>query len=342
MLRKDLLFQTCTDQENELGSSATISRFENSVERDALVNISKEMVEIFIAGHKRVPEELVLDFDPTNNKLHGHQEQRHYHGYYGEQCYLPLHVFCGDKLIVSMLRPSNIDGSKYAGAILRLLVKRFRQTWPKVKITMRGDCAFARKHIMHWCEKNDTGYVMGMPSNVRLQNMAVPFVEQLKEEGQRLFGDFFYSAGAWKCKRRVIVKTEYCTWGINTRFVITNKSESPQVLYENVYCLRGNMENHIKQLKLDLYSDRNSCKAFNANYFRLLLSSIAYILMTELKSSHLNITALAKVYCGNMRLKLIKIGTIVLKNTRRISCLISSTHPHHDDFYTALQSLVPG
>jgi len=70
---------------------------------------------------------LTLDFDPTDNRLHGHQEKRHYHGYYQEDCFLPLHVFCGDHLLVSLLRPSNIDSSKYAGAILRLLVTRLRQ-----------------------------------------------------------------------------------------------------------------------------------------------------------------------------------------------------------------------
>lgn len=346
-LRDDLCFQTCVGKEKQLGCSSTISRFENSIDRDTIKKISEEMVESFIRSHKGVPEELVLDFDPTDNKIHGHQDKRHYHGYYKEYCYLPLHVFCGDKLIVSMLRPSDIDGAKYAGAILKLLVKRFRKTWPNVKIMFRGDSGFARRHILHWCENNDVDYIVGMPTNARLQAIAKHLTKKAEtsfiatKEKQKLFGDFLYEAGTWNNKRRIIVKAEHNEKGSNTRFVATNIAEPPNTLYSKKYCLRGDMENKIKQLKLDLHSDRNSCKGFYANYFRVLLSSLAYILLTELRTSHLNLTRLAKAYCGTLRLKLIKVGTVIIKNSRRITFFISSNHPHKDDFITAAQSLVP-
>ncbi len=346
-LRDDLCFQTCVGKDRQLGCGSTISRFENSIGRDTIKKISEEMVESFIKSHKGVPEELILDFDPTDNKIHGHQDKRHYHGYYKEYCYLPLHVFCGDKLIVSMLRPSDIDGAKYAGAILKLLTKRFRETWPNVKIMFRGDSGFARRHLLCWCENNDVDYLVGMPANSRLQNNAKHFAEQAKinfsatKEKQKLFGEFYYEAGTWKNKRRIIVKAEHNAMGSNTRFVVTNLADSPDMLYSKKYCLRGDMENKIKQLKLDLHSDRNSCKGFYANYFRVLLSSLAYILLTELKTSHLKLTRLAKAYCGTLRLKLIKIGAVIIKNSRRITFFISSTHPHKDDFITAAQSLVP-
>ncbi len=346
-LRKDLCLQTCVDKEHQLGSSSTISRFENSINRKTIVAMSKEMAMSFIRNYKGIPDQLVLDFDPTDNKLYGHQEQRHYHGYYKNHCYLPVHVYCGDQLIVSMLRPSDIDGAKYAGAILKLLVTEFRKAWPNVKVLFRADGGFARKYIMHWCERNNVEYIIGIAVNARLHNMAKLLAEiaknefEIAHEKQKLFGNFFYAANTWKNKRRIVVKAEHNEKGSNNRFVVTNCKESPEVIYSEKYCLRGNMENNIKQLKLDLHSDRNSCKAFYANYFRLLLSSLAYILITELKTTHLKFTKLAKAYCGTIQLKLFKIGVIILKNTRRITFLLSSSHPHQDDFITAAQSLVP-
>jgi len=257
-----------------------------------------------------------------------------------------MHVFCGEQLIVSMLRPSDIDGSKYAGAILKLLTDRFRQAWPEVKILFRGDCAFARRHILHWCENNGVDYVVGMPGNMRLQKIATPLAEKAKtdfyatQEKQKLFEGFYYAAGTWKSSRRIIVKAEHNANGPNTRFIVTNLMGGPEMLYSEKYCLRGDMENYIKQLKLDLRSDRNSCKDFYANYFRVLLSSLAYILITELKTKHLKLTKLARAYCGTLRLKLFKFGAVVFKNSRRIVFSLSNSHPHQQDFIAAFQSLV--
>ena len=346
-LRDDICFQTCVDQESSLASSATISRFENSIDRETLKKISIEMVESFIDNQQTAPEELVLDFDPTDNRIYGNQENKHYHGYYKNHCYLPLHVFCGDQLIVSMLRPSDIDGAKYAGAILKLLVERFREAWSDVRIVFRGDCGFARTHILHWCERNNVDYVVGMPSNVRLQALAKTWIEKAEDkfkatgEKQKLFADFNYAAKSWCTTRRIVVKAEHNSNGANNRFVVTNLSELAKIIYTQKYCMRGDMENHIKQLKLDLHSDRNSCSDFYANYFRLLLSSLAYILITELKNTHLNSTKLEKAYCGTIQLKLFKIGAVVIKNTRRVKFFLSSAYTMQKEFITAVQSLVP-
>lgn len=346
-LRNDICFQTCVNQESTLASSSTISRFENSIDRETLKQMSIEMVESFIDNQQTAPEELILDFDPTDNIIYGNQENRHYHGYYKNHCYLPLHVFCGDQLVVSMLRSSDIDGAKYAGAILKLLVERFRKAWNDVKIVFRGDCAFARRHILHWCERHKVDYVVGMPSNVRLQALAKTLVEKAEDkfnatgEKQKLFSHFNYAAQTWKTERRIIVKAEHNFNGANTRFVLTSLPESSEIIYTKRYCKRGDMENHIKQLKLDLHSDRNSCSNFYANYFRLLLSSLAYILITELKNTHLKATKLAKSYCGILQLKLFKIGAVVIKNSRRVKFLLSSAYTMQKDFISAVQSLVP-
>jgi hypothetical protein len=253
-LRKDICFQTAVGRDKILASESTLSRFENAIDRISLVALSKELVENFIESHSAAPETLMLDFDPTNNKIHGHQVARHYHGYYKEHCFLPMHVFCGDRLLVSYLRPSNIDGAKHTGAILRLLVKRLRQAWPEVKIIFRGGSAFARKRILHWCEHNNVSYMTGMSGNATLKKQAQALEEKAKKqfettcEKQRLFEGYTYQAKSWKTARKVIAKAEHHQHGTNLRFIITNlKDLTSEELYDKHYCPRGDMENGIKQ-----------------------------------------------------------------------------------------------
>ena len=347
-LRKDTCFQTAVGRDEILASESTLSRFENAIDRASLIALSKEMVEHFIESYSSAPEKLILDFDPTNNKIHGHQVQRHYHGYYKEHCFLPLHVFCGDRLLVSYLRPSNIDGAKHTGAILRLLVKRLRQVWPEVNIIFRGDSAFARKRILHWCEHNNISYITGVSGNATLKKYAQALEEKAEKqfeatnEKQRLFETYTYQAKSWKTARKVIAKAEHHQHGTNLRFIITNLTNlTSEELYDKNYCPRGDMENGIKQLKLDFYSDRNSCSNFLANQFRVLLSSMAYILLDELRRSTLSKTELKKAYGGTIRLKLLKIGAVVLKNTRRIQVLLSSHYPHQKTFNSVAKQLLP-
>ena len=347
-LRQDTCFQTVVGREVVLASAATLSRFENAIDQQSLHLIASEMVEHFIDSFSVPPKELMLDFDPTDNKIHGHQENRHYHGYYKEHCYLPLHVFCRDRLLVSYLRPSNIDAAKHAGAILRLLVRRLRQAWPEVTIIFRGDSAFARKRILHWCEHNNVAYIVGISGNAVLKKQAQALEENAKKqfeasnEKQRLFGEYTYQAKSWKTPRQVVAKAEHQENGTNLRFVVSNiKHLSAQALYDKSYCPRGDMENGIKQLKLDFYSNRNSYSDFLANQFRVLLSSIAYVLLDELRRTYLSKTALAKAYGGTIRLKLFKIGAVILKNTRRVQVLFSSHYPQQETFSTIAKQLVP-
>jgi len=169
-LRKDLAFQATIEKENVLASSASLCRFENKFNKKLSFDIHKEIINQFIKSFKKAPTKLVLDFDATDLPIYGKQENRHYHGYYKHNCFLPLHVFCGDKLLVSYLRPSNIDGAKHAWAILSLLVKYFRKTWPNIKILFRADSGFCRPKILSWCEKYNVDFIIGIGANIRLKN----------------------------------------------------------------------------------------------------------------------------------------------------------------------------
>ena len=160
--------QTACECDTALASAPTLCRLENRATRSAAWAIHEVIVEKFIAGFKHAPEELVLDFDATDDPLYGKQEGRFFHGYYDSYCYLPMYVFCGEQLLVAYLRPSKIDGAKHAAAVLKLLVRRLRKAWPAVRIILRGDSGFCRRRMLAWCERNAVGYCVGMAQNRRL------------------------------------------------------------------------------------------------------------------------------------------------------------------------------
>jgi hypothetical protein len=344
-LRRDPAWQTALERDEELASSPTLCRLENRVNRQAAFAFHRVLVEQFIASFATAPTELILDFDATDDRVHGNQQGRAFHGYYGDWCFLPLYVFCGEQLLVSYLRPSNIDAARHSWAILKLLAQRLRQAWPGVKIIFRGDSGFCRWKMLRWCEKNSVGYLVGLAKNARLQALLQPQMEQAEAEHQRtnekvrLFSDLDYAAGTWDKTRRVLAKAEHTDKGSNPRFVVTNLEGDAQVLYDAVYCARGEMENRIKEQQLGLFADRTSCRRWWANQFRLLLSSCAYVLVEAIRRLGLTGTELARAQVETIRLKLLKIGTVILRNTRRIRLLFSSAYPHQQLFRHVCQRL---
>jgi hypothetical protein len=348
-LREDPLFQILSERgikdESPLASPPTLCRLENRVDRKTLAQIAQVFVEAFIASFTKPPEELILDFDPTDDPVHGNQDKRFFHGYYDNYCFLPLYVFCGSQLLVAYLRPSNIDAALHSRAILELLVKRFRQQWPNVKIIFRGDSGLCRWRLMRWCDRNNVGYIIGLARNAVLEKLASDWIELSKSQfaqtgqKQRLFGQFKYAAETWDCRRRVIVKAEHLKEGANTRFIVTNLEGEPQHLYDAVYCQRGEAENRIKEQQLGLFADRTSCHDFVANQFRVLLSAAAYILVDSLRREGLADTELATAQVGTIRVKLLKIGARVVHSVRRIVIHLAGGYPFKDIFVRVLACL---
>ena len=347
-LRDDLVLQSACGRDARLASSSTVGRLERAADRQWAWAAHETIVERFIASFDEPPAELVLDFDATDDAVHGHQEGRFFHGYYDHYCFLPLYVFCGDQLLVSYLRPSNIDGAKHAWAILALLVKRLRREWPEVRIVVRADSGFCRHHMLGWCERHGVGYIVGIAKNTRLDAAAEGAMARAEAayersgEKQRLFADLRYGAGTWSKRRRVIARLEHGPMGANPRYVVTNLEGYGQRLYDDLYCQRGEMENRIKEQQLDLFADRTSCHQWWPNQFRLILSSLAYILLETIRRRALAGTAMARAQAGTIRLKLLKIGAVVIRNTRRVSIHLSTACPDKALFRLVAARLEPG
>ena len=347
-LRQDVALQTAVERDQWLASASTLCRFENRADREAAWRLHEVLLDQFIASFKRAPKKLILDFDATDDPVHGEQDGRFFHGYYRHYCFLPLYVFCGHQLLVSYLRPSNIDGAKHSWAILSLLVKRLRQVWPKVRIIFRGDGGFCRWKMLRWCDHHEVGYLIGLAKNKRLNRLTASLQDEAAAcfaatgHKVRWFTDFQYAARSWDGARRVIAKIEHSQHGVNPRYVVTNLEGDAKQLYDKLYCARGDMENRIKENQLDMFGDRTSCQHWWPNQFRLLLASLAYTLIEAIRRIALKGTELANAYVGTIRLKLFKIGAVILKNTRRIRFLLASGCPYKELYFLAANRLAPG
>ena len=294
-------------------------------------------MELFIdLWQGKPPSRLVLDIDSTDDEVHGSQEGRRFHGYYGHHCFLPLYITCGGRPLFALLRPGNSDPA--AGAIEALdgVIARLRQAWPWLKILLRADSAYAREGLLAWCEDNRVDYVIGVAKNSRLVGKIGGELAKAKTEAERhgrparRFAEFLYATRkSWSRERRLVAKAEHLPGKANPRFVVTSlpaDTFSARTVYERVYCPRGNMENTIKEQQLDLFSDRTSASRFDANQLRLLFSAFASILFDVLRRALVG-TRLARATAGTLRLKLLKIGARVTVSVRRIRVAMDSAHP---------------
>jgi len=334
------------DDQSPLASPSTLSRLENRISRKSCWLLNELLVELFLDSFTESPEEILLDFDATDDPVHGNQEQKHFNKYYNCHCFLPLYVFCGSQPLVAYLRSSKTGAAKHALGVTKLLVKKIRSRWPDVKIILRGDSDYSKERLMRWCDKNNVGYIFGFRQNAGIKALMVydlihAHADFLKTgEPQRRFTWCSYRAKSWDRHRWVACKAEHSTKGSNPRCVVTNlfaptekqvetfsPAIPPQAFYEQHYCPRGEMENRIKEQQLFMFADRTSCTDFTANQFRLLLSTFAYVLADSLRRIGLAGTPQANWRVDTIRLRLFKIAARVKVTCRRVIFHLASACP---------------
>lgn len=347
------------DRGKPLAGKSTLNRFEWGAVSNAAEDRYKRiaylpeaikdlLIDLFLETLGKRPKRIVLDLDATDDPVHGEQEGRFFHGYYGHYCYLPLYIVCGDSVLWAELRPSNIDASKGSVEALQRIVSRIRKRFPHIEVVVRADSGFAREELMAWCEANAVDYLLGLARNTRLEGALKKELARAAKEHTRTnrparcFRDFRYeTCSSWSRKRRVVGKAEVLAKGPNPRFVVTSIAQSEleaEALYDH-YCQRGEMENRIKEQQLDLFAGRTSAHAFAVNQLRLWLSTFAYTLLAELRRIGLGASSWARAQCGTIRLKLLKIGAHVHVSVRRLWISLSSAYPWKSVFLDALARL---
>lgn len=320
--------------------------------------VDRLLVDIFLDSLGEEPKELVLDLDSTDDPVHGNQEGRFFHGYYGHYCYLPLYIVCGEQVLCARLRASNIDGAAGCMEEVKRIVQQIRERWPKVKIILRGDSGFCRDAVLSWCEeerekapKKGLGavdYCIGLARNSRLEAEIQSALQEAEQKflqtgkAARVYREFLYQTReSWPRERRVIAKAEHLAKGPNPRFVVTSLSSEEwpaERLYEKLYCARGDMENRIKE-QLMLFADRTSTAYLHSNQVRLYFSTVAYQLLQALRRLGLQGTELAHAQCDTLRVKLLKIGAAIRVTVRKVWVSLSESYPYAEVFRRAWQQL---
>jgi hypothetical protein len=349
------------DRGNALAGKSTLNRLEltgadaGPGERYKKVSMTPEkidqlMVDHFMDAQEDPPSQIILDLDATDDPIHGHQEGRFFHGYYDCYCYLPLYIFCDEFLLSAQLRSASVDPAKGALTDLKRIVAQIRKKWRRVHILVRGDSGFCRDAIMDWCERQGIDYVFGLAKNARLLK---EIKEELKEaeaesvrtgEMARIFKNLRYQTvqKTWSRTRRVVAKAEHLNKGSNPRFIVTSlpaRGFPAAMLYETIYCARGEMENRIKEQQSGLFADRTSTATMRGNQLRLYFSSIGYILMHDLRRLALKGTDLEKAQCTTIRLKLLKIGAQIHVSVRRVWIRMAVGYPYKEAFQQAFKNL---
>jgi hypothetical protein len=313
---------------------------ENAPDSRACYQMAQALLELYVRrrGEGGAPERVLLDFDSTDDPAHGEQEGVRYHGYFGQHMYHPLLVFDGEtgQFVTALLRPGNAHAGAGALSVLKRLVGKLREQWPKVKIEIRADAGFALPAVYEWCEAEDIHYTIGLVPNSRLEALAASLSSLAKlasmlrtkrgvDPKVRLLSEASYEAASWAKKRRVVYKAEVLEKGTNTRFVVTNRPEAPLELYDR-YIERGETENRIKDYKNALCADRLSCHRFLANQFRLLLHAAAYWLLDVLRERLVS-KGVRRMQLDTLRLRLIKIGGKVHQLPTKVRLHLASGHP---------------
>ena len=331
----------------DLASQPTLSRFENSVDRKQLYRMGEALASSVIERHaKRLrghARRVTIDLDPTDDPTHGAQQMSFFNGHYDSWCYLPVMGFVSfndeaeQYLCAAVLRPGNVTAPVGAVGILRRLLMMVRHFFPGTRIRVRLDGGFAHPELLDFLDAEPgLEYVVAMASNAVLQREAedamlvARVLAEVTGETEHIYSETSYAAKTWPRERRMTFKAEVVRADgkepkDNLRFVITNMQQTPQWIYEEVYCQRGEIENRIKELHA-LEIDRTSCSSFWANQFRVLLTAAAYVLMQELRLCAAGSNC-SRAQVWTLRERLLKLGARVMVSVRRMVLHLPASFP---------------
>ena len=351
-LRDDPLFKMAmnlTPSDRQLCSQSTISRLENLPDIRALLRMGRAMVDLYCASFREVPKRITLDVDDTFDAVHGGQQLRLFNAHYDDYGFQPMVVFDGaGRFVAAMLRPAKRPSGKEARAFLRRLLRAIRANWPRTEILLRADSHYCSPEVLDWCRANRLDYALGVAPSATLRRhvetleaSAKARFEAAPREGKvRRFKEFFDAAASWSRVERVIARVEAGEEGPDTRYIVTNLARrNARSLYEDVYCRRGQAENHIKSFKTHLAADRTSCTKASANQLRLFLHAGAYWLMWGLRELMPKRSMWRIAQFDTLRLRLVKIAARVVEMKTTIRVHLPTSCPGQEVLRFALAQI---
>jgi hypothetical protein len=338
-------------KDQELASQPTLSRFENAVGPKDLFCLGETLAWIVVRQLPSDTRSVVLDVDATDDPCHGQQELELFNGYYDRHCFVPLYLYVTaedgvQRLMATLLRPGNAKATLCLFGLLRRAIRLLRERFPAVQITLRADSAFGHGKVLDFCERHGLAYSLALAGNNRLKEETARMAEEVLTDSAALGADqreymaFLYQAKSWNQARRVVAKVETVNGKLNVRYLLTSRScQKPERAYQ-FYCERGDRENRIKEMKIDLAAGRTSCHRFWANQFRLILHAAACVLWRAVQDA-LSGTCWANKQIGTLRLMLVKVGARVVQSCRRIWLHLPTSCPHKGLWRHLYRTLVP-
>jgi hypothetical protein len=351
-LRADPIFKMALERlpsGRNLCSQSTISRLENLPDARMLLRLGGALVDLYCASFRQVPRRITLDIDDTFDAVHGGQQLRLFNARYDEYGFQPIVVFDADgRFVTAVLRPAKRPKGVEIRAFLRRLIRAIRANWPKVAILVRADSHYACPDVLDWCEANGLDYLFGLSPTSTLKrhvtgleaSTAACFEADPSGGKVRRFKEFHDAASSWRRVRRIVARVEAGGEGADTHFIVTNLGTgNGRSLYQDLYCRRGQAENHIKAWKAHLAADRTSCPKATANQFRLFLHAGAYWLLWSLRTLMPRRSSWRVAQFDTLRLRLIKIAARIVEMKTKIKLHLPTSAPDQAVFRLALGRL---
>jgi len=351
-LRLDPMFKMALERlpsGRNLCSQSTISRLENLPDMRTLLRLGGALVDLYCGSFRQVPGRITLDIDDTFDAVHGGQQLRLFNAHYDDYGFQPIVVFDADgRFVTAVLRPAKRPKGVEIRAFLRRLVRAIRGNWPNVAILVRADSHYACPEVLDWCEANGIDYVFGLaPTSTWKRHIGAVEASTLARfkadpsGGKvRRFKEFFDAAHTWSRVRRIVARVEAGSDGTDTRFIVTNLGAgNGRSLYQDLYCRRGQAENHIKAWKTHLAADRTSCTKATANQFRLFLHAGAYWLLWSLRALMPRASSWRVAQFDTLRLRLIKVAARIVEMKTKIKVHLPTSAPDQSILYLVLGRL---
>ncbi|RXD32867.1 IS1380 family transposase [Xanthomonas perforans] len=343
-LRADPAFKLACGRLPESGadlmSQPTVSRLENTPDLRDLIRLGRVLVDLYCASYAVPPAAVTLDIADTCDVVHGQQQLSLFNAHHDARCFLPIHVYdtATARPVAMILRPGKTPSGREVRGHLRRLLRAIRRHWPTTAITIRGDGHYGRPEVMDWCEDNGVAYVFGLTGTKALAAKVEDIADTIRvvraigdKDAVRGFAETTHAAKSWRQERRVAARIEATRLGLDIRYVVTNiETGTPEWLYAELYCARGQAENLIKLHKGQLASDRTSCRNPAANQMRLVLHTAAYWLMLTVREAIPITHRLAKAEFATIRLRLLKLGARVRETAARVRLAFAAASPEAD------------
>jgi len=351
-LRGDPMFKLAMGRlpdDADLCSQPTISRLENLPDARALLPMGRAMVDHYCQSFRQVPRRITLDIDDTFDTVHGGQQLRLFNAHYDEYGFQPIVVFDdAGRMIAAVLRPASRPTGRQIVRWLQRLVTAIRGNWPRVEIMLRADSHYCTPEVLRFCRARRLDYTLGVAPTTTLRKHILKLEESTAARATanadskklRRFKDFHDAAASWDRVERIIARVEAGPQGINTRFIVTSLAKpSGRTFYQDIYCARGQAENHIKAWKTHLAADRTSCCRAVANQMRLFLHVGAYWIMWSLRTLMPRRSLWRVAQFDTLRLRLIKLAVRVEMLKTQVRLHLPKATPNHAIFTLLLGSM---